>query len=95
VGKSALLAAGDEAATARGMTVRRAAGAGTASLTSQEREIALLAASGQSKKEIGAELFLSHRTVGAHLYRIFPELGVTSRAALRDALGAQADERER
>jgi hypothetical protein len=29
---------------------------------------------------------MSHRTVGAHLYQIFPELGITSRAALRDAL---------
>jgi DNA-binding CsgD family transcriptional regulator len=29
---------------------------------------------------------LSHRTVGAHLYRAFPKLGVTSRAGLRDAL---------
>jgi DNA-binding NarL/FixJ family response regulator len=29
---------------------------------------------------------LSHRTVGAHLYRIFPKLGITTRAALRDVL---------
>jgi DNA-binding NarL/FixJ family response regulator len=34
---------------------------------------------------------LSHRTVGAHLYRIFPELGITSRAALHEALLAQRD----
>ncbi len=31
-------------------------------------------------------LFLSHRTVGAHLYRIFPKLGITARAGLREAL---------
>ena len=37
-------------------------------------------------KAIAAELYLSPRTVGAHLYRIFPKLGITSRAALRDAL---------
>jgi ATP/maltotriose-dependent transcriptional regulator MalT len=55
-------------------------------LTAQEREIALLAAAGLSNKEIGKRLFLSPRTVGAHLYRIFPKLGITSRAALRDAL---------
>jgi DNA-binding CsgD family transcriptional regulator len=55
-------------------------------LTPQEREIALLAASGMSNKEIGQRLFLSPRTIGAHLYRIFPKLGITSRAALRDAL---------
>lgn len=56
------------------------------SLTPQEREIATLAASGLSNKQIGQRLFLSHRTVAAHLYRVFPKLGVTSRAALRDAL---------
>ena len=55
-------------------------------LTPQEFEIATLAASGLSNKEIAGRLYLSHRTVGAHLYRIFPKLGITSRAALRDAL---------
>jgi DNA-binding CsgD family transcriptional regulator len=55
-------------------------------LTPQEREIALLAATGLSNKQIGERLFLSHRTVGFHLHRIFPKLGVSSRAALRDAL---------
>ncbi len=57
-------------------------------LTPQEREIAMLAAAGLSNKEIGQQLFLSHRTVGAHLYQIFPKLGITSRAALRDALAS-------
>ncbi|MFI5934334.1 AAA family ATPase [Actinoplanes sp. NPDC051494] len=57
-----------------------------AELTTQERHIAELAATGLSNKQIGARLFLSPRTVGAHLYRIFPKLGITSRAALRDAL---------
>jgi DNA-binding CsgD family transcriptional regulator len=55
-------------------------------LTPQELEIASLAAAGLSNKEIAKRLFLSPRTVGAHLYRIFPKLGITSRAALRDAL---------
>jgi DNA-binding NarL/FixJ family response regulator len=45
-----------------------------------------MAASGLTNKEIAARLYMSHRTVGAHLYRIFPNLGVTTRAALRDAL---------
>ncbi|WP_433132699.1 helix-turn-helix transcriptional regulator [Micromonospora sp. CA-240977] len=57
-------------------------------LTPQEREIAELAASGLTNKQIGEKLFLSHRTVGTHLYQIFPKLGITSRAALRDALAA-------
>ncbi|WP_328468278.1 LuxR C-terminal-related transcriptional regulator [Actinoplanes sp. NBC_00393] len=57
-----------------------------ASLTAQERQIAELAAGGLSNQQIAAQLNLSPRTVGAHLYRIFPKLGITSRAALRDAL---------
>jgi DNA-binding CsgD family transcriptional regulator len=55
-------------------------------LTAQERQIAALAATGLTNKQIGQRLFLSHRTVSAHLHRIFPKLGITSRAALRDAL---------
>ncbi|MET8806332.1 AAA family ATPase [Streptomyces sp. NPDC004546] len=63
-----------------------ARGTGWQSLTVQERQIAQLAATGLTNKEIGAKLFLSPRTVSSHLYRIFPKLGITSRAALRDAL---------
>lgn len=59
---------------------------GSVSLSAQERTIADLAAAGQSNKHIAAQLFLSPRTVGAHLYRVFPKLGVTSRAALGQAL---------
>jgi DNA-binding CsgD family transcriptional regulator len=57
-------------------------------LTPQELEIAQLAASGLTNKQIAERLYLSHRTVGDHLYRIFPKLAITSRAALRDALTA-------
>jgi DNA-binding CsgD family transcriptional regulator len=57
-----------------------------AALTSQEYQIAALAAAGLTNKQIGQRLYLSPRTVGAHLYRIFPKLGISSRAALRDAL---------
>ena len=56
------------------------------SLTPQEREVAQLAATGMTNREIAARLYVSPRTVSAHLYRIFPKLGITSRAALRDAL---------
>ncbi|MGD9959320.1 AAA family ATPase [Nocardioides sp.] len=63
-----------------------------AHLTEQELRIAELAASGLSNKQIGARLYLSPRTVGTHLYRIFPKLGITSRASLRDALdGAKSE----
>jgi DNA-binding CsgD family transcriptional regulator len=57
-------------------------------LTPQEFEIASLAASGLTNKQIGERLFLSHRTVGGHLHRAFPKLGVSTRAALRDAIAA-------
>jgi DNA-binding NarL/FixJ family response regulator len=55
-------------------------------LTPQELQIAQLAAEGLSNKEIGQQLYLSPRTIGAHLYRIFPKLGITSRGQLRDKL---------
>ncbi|MEV7080004.1 AAA family ATPase [Streptomyces sp. NPDC093516] len=57
-----------------------------AGLTPQEREIAELAATGLTNKQIAERLFISHRTVGAHLYQIYPKLGIASRVALRDAL---------
>ena len=55
--------------------------------------IATLAASGLTNRQIGERLMLSPRTVGAHLYRAFPKLGVTSRAGLRDALERGLDNR--
>jgi DNA-binding CsgD family transcriptional regulator len=55
-------------------------------LSAQETRIAELAAEGLSNREIGQRLFLSHRTVGSHLYRIFPKLGITSRNQLAGAL---------
>ena len=58
-------------------------------LTPQEQEIAELAATGLTNKQIAERLFLSPRTVAAHLYHAFPKLGVTSRAGLRDALAPQ------
>jgi DNA-binding CsgD family transcriptional regulator len=73
---------------ATGQSRPRADGYAMAPLTAQEREIALLAASGLTNKQIAERLFLSPRTVGGHLHRIFPKLGIATRAALRDALAA-------
>ncbi len=56
-------------------------------LSPQELQIAQMAASGLSNREIADRLFLSHRTVGAHLYRVFPKLGIVSRSELARALG--------
>ncbi|MBO4252441.1 AAA family ATPase [Streptomyces griseorubiginosus] len=64
-----------------------------ASLSPQELEIARLAGQGLSNREIGERLYLSHRTVGSHLYRLFPKLGVQSRGQLAAAL-AESEERE-
>ncbi|MFF3579402.1 helix-turn-helix transcriptional regulator [Streptomyces mirabilis] len=58
----------------------------TTALTPQQQKIARLAAAGLSNKQIAEKLFLSPRTISTHLYQLFPKLGVTSRAALRDAL---------
>ncbi len=55
-------------------------------LTPQEEQIARLAREGRTNPEIGAELFLSPRTVEWHLKRVFTKLGISSRRALRDAL---------
>lgn len=61
-------------------------------LTPQELEVAGLAATGLSNPQIATRLFLSPRTVSSHLYRVFPKLGITSRAELRDALDALSSE---
>ena len=71
---------------ATGLTIGHLVGTGPASLTPQQREIAALAAAGLTNKQIGERLYLSPRTVATHLHQLFPKLGVTTRAALRDAL---------
>ena len=60
-------------------------------LTAQELQIAQLAATGLSNREIGQRLYLSHRTISTHLYRAFPKLGITSRAEMSAALASGAE----
>ncbi|HKU66462.1 MAG TPA: helix-turn-helix transcriptional regulator [Candidatus Baltobacteraceae bacterium] len=55
-------------------------------LTPRQREIAALAASGKTNREIAGALGLSHRTVGNHLATIFDQLGIRARWQLEEAL---------
>ena len=73
---------------ASGESSRRRDLAASDQLTAQELQIARLAAQGLSNREIAQRLYPSHRTVGTHLYRIFPKLGITSRCELGSALPA-------
>jgi DNA-binding CsgD family transcriptional regulator len=52
-------------------------------LSPQEIQIASMVAQGLANRDIAKRLFISHRTVGSHLYRMFPKLGITSRAELQ------------
>jgi DNA-binding CsgD family transcriptional regulator len=71
---------------ATGDTIRKRAADVPDELTAQERQIARRARDGQSNSKIGAELFLSPRTVEWHLGKVFTKLGISSRRQLREAL---------
>jgi DNA-binding CsgD family transcriptional regulator len=71
---------------ATGETVRKRTVETLDELTPQEVQVARLAAGGQTNPEIGAQLFLSPRTVEWHLGKVFGKLGVNSRRELRTAL---------
>ena len=75
---------------ASGESSRRRDPAARDQLTAQELQIARLAAEGLSNREIAQQLYVSHRTIGTHLYRIFPKLGITARGELASALAVAA-----
>jgi DNA-binding NarL/FixJ family response regulator len=74
---------------ATGATVRKRTVENPDQLTAQESLIAGLARDGLSNAEIGAQLFISTRTVEWHLRKVFTKLGVSSRRELRKALAVQ------
>jgi DNA-binding CsgD family transcriptional regulator len=67
---------------ASGETLRRRESHEAEELTPQELQIALQVAEGKSNKEVGAALFLSHKTIEFHLSRIYRKLDIHSRAEL-------------
>ncbi|MBT2523428.1 LuxR family transcriptional regulator [Arthrobacter sp. ISL-28] len=71
---------------ASGIDIADATPDALAELTPQQWQIIRLAARGLTNREIGEKLFVSPRTVGSHLYRTFPKLGITTRSQLRDVL---------
>jgi DNA-binding CsgD family transcriptional regulator len=73
---------------ATGETVRQRRDDTRSDLTPQEEQIARLALEGRTNPEIGAQLYLSARTVEWHLRKVFTKLGIASRRELRDALPA-------
>ena len=72
---------------ASGRRARRHEADAWSKLSAQELQVAQLAAQGLTNREIGERLYLSHRTVGSHLYRVFPKVGVRTRAQLHLVLG--------
>ncbi|MEV7008501.1 tetratricopeptide repeat protein [Streptosporangium sp. NPDC051022] len=68
----------------------RGQGVGWAALTRAERQVALLASDGLTNREIGAKLFVSPRTVQAHLSSVFAKLSLSSRKDLAREFDSRA-----
>src|SRR5262249_24612786 len=71
---------------ASGETARKRDPSTVSQLTPQEQQVAAFVADGLSNKEVAAQLFLSPRTIDAHLRNVFAKLGITSRTQLASLL---------
>lgn len=76
-----------EELTATGARPRKIVRAGVDALTSSERRVARMAAEGMTNKDIAQGLFVTVRTVEAHLHHAYQKLGISSRSQLASALG--------
>jgi DNA-binding CsgD family transcriptional regulator len=79
---------------ASGETIRRRKPWEDEELTPQELQIALHVARGMTNREVGAALFLSHKTIEFHLGRVYRKLGMHSRAELISRFAREATEQE-
>jgi len=86
IGASAFAERARRELLATGETARRRIDETREALTPQEVQIAGLASAGRTNPEIGAELFISPRTVQYHLHKVFAKLDISSRKELPRAL---------
>ena len=94
IGMTAFAERAERELRATGETIRKRTAEAPSTLTPQELHIARLARDGRTNPEIGAQLFLSARTVEWHLRNVFTKLGIGSRHELHAALALLGQDRQ-